>query len=112
MSLAIALLAPVVVVLMFLGFQAALWNHAKAEARVLARETALLAARRGMGSDQAARAGVAAAPTTLQHVSVAVSRSGGEVVVVVTGVAPGILQGTSTDVSVRVAVPAEGWVPL
>ena len=45
-SLTIVLLAPVMLVLMFAGFQAAMWNHTRTEARVVARETAVLVAAR------------------------------------------------------------------
>ena len=48
MSLAVVLLTPVTVVLMFLGFQAAMWNHAATEVRVVARQTAMMVARDGM----------------------------------------------------------------
>jgi hypothetical protein len=48
----------------------------------------------------------------LTGVSVTVQRGASDVVVVVRGSAPGILRGTSWDVVVQVAVPAEGWVPL
>ncbi len=44
-SLTIVLLAPLLLVLMFAGFQAAMWNHTRTEARVIALETAVLVAR-------------------------------------------------------------------
>ena len=53
-SLTIVLLAPLLVVLMFVGFQAAMWNHARTEARVIARETAVLVARDHLPPDAAA----------------------------------------------------------
>ena len=112
MSLSIVILTPVLVVLMFLGFQAALWNHARAEARAVARQTALLVARDGMPSGQAIGAGSAALSGTLQGATVSVGRSGDAVVVTVRGRAPGILRGTSTTIEISVAVAAEGWVPL
>ncbi len=100
------------VVLMFLGFQAALWNHARTELRVVARDTAIVVARDGMPAGQAAGVGRAALAGRVQDASVDVARVGDEVVVTVRGRLPGILRGTSSAVSVRVAVPAEGWVPL
>ncbi|MEI2704472.1 MAG: hypothetical protein V9E89_04235 [Ilumatobacteraceae bacterium] len=112
MSLAVVLLTPVTVVLMFLGFQAAMWNHAATEVRVVARQTAMMVARDGMPAGQAAGAGRAALSGTLTGVSVTVQRGASDVVVVVRGSAPGILRGTSWDVVVQVAVPAEGWAPL
>ncbi|MEO5899899.1 MAG: hypothetical protein ABIR68_07160, partial [Ilumatobacteraceae bacterium] len=37
-SLTIVLLAPIMTILMFAGLQAALWNHARTDARVVARD--------------------------------------------------------------------------
>ncbi|MGA7757964.1 MAG: TadE/TadG family type IV pilus assembly protein, partial [Ilumatobacteraceae bacterium] len=39
-SLSVALLTPMFVFLAFAAFQAAMWSHAKTEARVVARDTA------------------------------------------------------------------------
>jgi len=113
-SLTIVLLAPLLVVLMFAGFQAAMWNHTRTEARVIARETAVLVARDHLPRPQAE----VAASTSLArdsvltdaHVSVAATDS--TVVVTITGDAPGMLRGTSMPLRVTVAVPLEGWVPL
>lgn len=106
------LLTPVVVVLMFLAFQAAMWNHAATEVRVVARQTAMMVARDGMPAGQAAGTGQAALGGMLSDASVSVQRGASDVVVVIRGTAPGILKGTSWAIVVRVAVPAEGWVPL
>ena len=65
-SLTIVLLAPLLLVLMFAGFQAAMWNHTRTEARVIARETAVLVARDRLPAAQAA----AAASASLAHDSV------------------------------------------
>ena len=65
-SLAIVLLAPVLLVLMFAAFQAAMWNHTRTEARVVARETAVLVARDRLSTPQA----VAAASVSLANDSV------------------------------------------
>ncbi|MEP7203851.1 MAG: TadE/TadG family type IV pilus assembly protein [Ilumatobacteraceae bacterium] len=113
-SLTIVLLAPLLLVLMFAGFQAAMWNHTRTEARVIARETAVLVARDQLSSPQAA----AAATTSLTHdsvltsVNVLVDTTATLVVVTITGDAPGMLRGTSAPVRVTVAVSLEGWVPL
>jgi Flp pilus assembly protein TadG len=108
------LLAPVLVVLMFMGFQAAMWNHARTEARVVAREAAVLVARDGASASaaQQAAASTLANDGILADVSVTVTVSGELVSVTVRGNAPGILRGTSRPVSVVAAVPLEGWVGL
>jgi hypothetical protein len=113
-SLTIVLLAPVLLVLMFAGFQAAMWNHTRTEARVIARETAVLVARDGLSAPQAAAAAAAslAADSVLTGAKVAVDGAGATIVVTITGDAPGVLRGTSAPVRVTVALPREGWVPL
>ena len=50
-SLAVALLTPLLVILMFAAVQAALWGHARTEARATARRTAALVARSGVSVD-------------------------------------------------------------
>ena len=113
-SLTIVLLAPLLLVLMFAGFQAAMWNHTSTEARVVARETAVLVARDGLTASQAA----AAASATLSNDSiltganVSVDTTHTVVVVTITGNAPGVLRGTSSPVRVTAAVSLEGWVSL
>jgi hypothetical protein len=113
-SLTIVLLAPLLVVLMFAGFQAAMWNHTRTEARVIARETAVLVARDRLPATQAAAAASAslAHDSVLTRINVAVDTSETVVVVTITGDAPGVLRGTSAPVRVVVAVPLEGWVRL
>jgi hypothetical protein len=113
-SLTIVLLAPLLVVLMFAGFQAAMWNHTRTEARVIARETAVLVARDGLPASQAAAAASASLATdsVLTGAKVSVDAAGATIVVTIAGDAPGLLRGTSAPVSVTVALPREGWVPL
>lgn len=113
-SLTIVLLAPLLLVLMFAGFQAAMWNHARTEARVIARETAALVARDHLPAPQAVAAAVAslASDTVLAAVNVLVDTTATDVVVTITGSAPGMLRGTSASVRVTVALPLEGWVQL
>jgi hypothetical protein len=112
-SLAVALLTPLFVVLAFAAVQAALWSHAKTEARVIARDTAALVARSGVAASdaQASAAQVLAADTDLRDVAVLISESASVVTVTVTGEAPGILRGTSSVVSVTSAIPVEGITP-
>jgi hypothetical protein len=112
-SLTAALLTPVFVVLAFAAFQAALWGHARTEARVIARDTAALVARSGVLPSDARESAIAilAADTDLRELDVSVDNDGQLVIVTVSGAAPGIIRGTSTDVSVTAAVPLEGWSP-
>ena len=63
-SLTIVLLAPLLLILMFAGFQAAMWNHTRTEARVIARETAVLVARDHVPTPQAPAAALAVAGHT------------------------------------------------
>lgn len=113
-SLTIVLLAPLLLVLMFAGFQAAMWNHTRTEARVVARETAVLVARDRLPASQAAAAASAtlANDSLLTGANVSIDTTQTDVVVTITGNAPGVLRGTSASVRVTVAVPLEGWVPL
>lgn len=112
-SLTAVLLTPVFVVLAFAAFQAAMWGHARTEARVIARDTAALVARSGVPPADARESAIAvlAADTDLRRLDVAVANDGQLVVVTVSGSAPGIIRGTSADVSVTAAVPLEGWSP-
>lgn len=112
-SLSVALLAPLFVVLAFAAFQAALWGHAKTEARVVARDTAGLVARSGVaeGDARAAAAAILSSDTDLRGVSVSVTSASGVVTVTVTGDAPGIIRGTSSRLSVTVALPVEERTP-
>ena len=113
-SLTMVLLAPMLLVLMFAGFQAAMWNHARTEARVIARETAALVARDHLPAPQAVAAAVAslASDSELGAVNVAVDTTATIVTVTITGDAPGMLRGTSASVRVTVALSLEGWVAL
>ena len=113
-SLTIVLLAPLLLILMFAGFQAAMWNHTRTEARVIARETAVLVARDHLPAPEASAAASLSLATdsVLRNSAVSISRSATTVVVTISGDAPGVLRGTSAPVSVSVALPLEGWVSL
>lgn len=104
-SLTAALLAPLVVVLLFAAVQAALWSHARTEARIAAKNVASLVARHEIGIGDARE--TALANLDLDGATVAVERRGDVVVVTVRGRAPGILLGTSRDVTVVEALPVE-----
>lgn len=108
-SLAAALLAPVFIVLMFAAFQAAMWGHARTEARVAASSAAAQVARFGAGNG-AAEASIYSdlADSALADVQVSISPPGSDpVVVTVTARAQGIIIGTSRPISVTAAVPLE-----
>ena len=112
-SLTIVLLAPIMTMLMFVGLQAALWNHARADMRLVARDIAALVARDGMPVEQASVAARdALASSDLRDTRVWVRSADGTVTVSIRGEAPGILRGTSRAVEVSVRLPLEGWVPL
>jgi hypothetical protein len=112
-SLAVALLTPMFIVLAFAAFQAALWSHARTEARVVARDTAALVARSGVAAADARASATAIleADTDLHNVAVEVNSIDGVVTVTVTADAPGIIRGTSDSVAVTSAVPVEALTP-
>jgi hypothetical protein len=112
-SLAVALLTPMFVFLAFAAFQAAMWSHARTEARVVARDTAALVARSGVAPDdaQASATAILEADTNLRNVVVDVGTTGGVVTVTVTGDAPGIIRGTAKALSATSAVPIEELTP-
>jgi len=112
-SLSVALLTPMFVVLAFAAFQAAMWSHAKTEARVVARDTAALVARSAVpaGDAEASATLILEADTDLRNVAVRATAAAGLVTVTVTADAPGIIRGTSTGISVTSAVPIEEVTP-
>lgn len=112
-SLAVAALSPVFVALAFAAFQAALWSHARTEARAVARDTAALVARSGVGAAEAQAAAhtVLAADTSLSDIDVTIGQADGVVVVTIGANAPGIIRGTSRRLSVTAAVPVEELTP-
>jgi hypothetical protein len=107
--LSVALLTPVFVVLAFAAVQAALWSHARTEARVVARDAAALVARSGAAPADArgSAAAVLRSDTDLRDVHVRVDAGGDLVTVVVTGRAPGIITGTTAPVAVTEVIPRE-----
>lgn len=107
-SLAVALLTPIFVVLLFAAVQATLWTHARTEARVAARDAAVQVARfdTSPGDAQSSvRTRLAGSP--LSGVDVSISNGGDLVVVTITATAPGIIVGTGRPISVTEAVPVE-----
>lgn len=112
-TLAVALLTPAFVALAFAAWQAALWSHARTEARVVARDTAALIARSELSAAEAAGSArtVLAADTSMTNLDVIVGGGPGVIVVTITADAPGIIRGTSRPVSVTVAIPMEEVTP-
>lgn len=105
-------MAPVFAVLAFAAFQAALWSHARTEARVVARDTAGWVARSAVApGDAAGSARASLDGTNLRDLVVDVVIDPDLVVVTIDGRAPGIVRGTWTAVRVTAAVPTEAWRP-
>lgn len=112
-SLTAVVLTPVFVVIAFAAFQAAMWSHARTEARVMARDVAVLVAQRGDDADlveQSAEQNLDRS-TTISGADVTIVREARFVVVRVTGDAPGIIRGTSSTIDVTEALPIEGFRP-
>ena len=107
------LLTPVFVVVAFAGFQAAMWSHARAEARAAARDVAAQVARSGDSPALVESAWEAALlqNSAIRDPDVVIDDRGDIVVVTVTATAPGIVRGTSTEVVVTEALPIEGFRP-
>ena len=112
-SLTAVVLTPVFVVIAFAAFQAAMWSHARTEARVMAREVAVLVAQRSDDADLVERSAEhnLDTSTNLGDADVSVTRQQQFVVVRITGDAPGIIRGTSSGVDVTEALPIEGFRP-
>jgi len=101
-----------------MAFQAAMWSHARTEARAGARDAAVLIARFGADPDDVEQSVTDGLEATSALVGVEVSipslaeiRAAGFVEVTVSATANGILLGTSTDVSISEAVPFEEFRP-
>lgn len=107
-SLAVVLLTPVFLVLMFMAVQAALWSHAQTEVRVAAADAAAQVARFD-ASEDAAKASVRSrlAGNPLTDIDVGVAIGADLVVVTVSARSQGIIIGTSRPVSATAAVPIE-----
>ena len=112
-SLTTVVLTPVFLVIAFAAFQAAMWSHARTEARAMAREVAVLVAQRGGDAALVERSAERnlAAGMLLSDVDVTIARDQRLVVVRVVGRAPGIIRGTRAAVDVTEALPVEGFRP-
>lgn len=112
-TLTTVLLTPVFVALAFTAFQAAMFTHARTEARSVARDAAVLVARHGAAASavEASSEAVLRDADLLNDTDVDVRIEGSLVVVQVTGEAPGILRGTSADIDISESLPIEGFRP-
>lgn len=112
-TLTTVLLMPVFMALAFLGFQAALWTHARSEARAVARDVATLVARQGADADEVERTAeaVLADDDSFENGDVIVDVEGDLIVVTVVASVPGIVRWTAAEVSVTEALPLEGFRP-
>lgn len=112
-SLTTVLLTPVFVAVAFAAFQAAMWTHARTEARAVARDTAALIARNGVDIDVAESSAELAlrSGADILEPDVQITWRGSFVEVRVTGRAPGIVRGSTAPVDVTEALPIEGFRP-
>lgn len=115
-SLSIALTVPVFCVLATMAVQAALWGHARTEARVAAREAAVLVARRELGGAAAAGAlrrviADESGVDDLSSLTIDIVEGASTVSVRVSGRVPGLVHGLSAPIEVNESMPIEGWRP-
>ena len=112
-SLTVVLIAPVLMVISFAAVQAAMWSHARTEARLVARDTASLVARSGVHPTAAAASARAVldGDTDLDDVKVDIDVHPAFVAVTVSGRVPGIVRGTTNAVSATAAFPLERSSP-
>jgi Flp pilus assembly protein TadG len=112
-TLTTVVLTPVFLVIALMAFQAALWTHARTEARVIARDSAALVARShadAAATEQSALA-MLHVDSDLTGAAVDIAVNGDLVRARVTGRAPGMIPGTSAGVDVVEAVPREEFRP-
>jgi hypothetical protein len=112
-SLATVLLTPVFVVVAFMAFQAAMWSHARTEARALARNSAALVARNGADPGDVVRnaESLLGGDVNLVDADISIVNDGELVTARITARVPGLIRGTSADIDIVEAVPLEGFRP-
>jgi Flp pilus assembly protein TadG len=112
-SLTTVLLTPVFMCLAFTAFQAAMFTHARTEARSVARDAAVLVARQGESVEavEASAEAVLRDADLLSGTDVEIRVDGTLVVVRLTGNAPGIIRGTSAGIDITESLPIEGFRP-
>jgi|SRR5680860_575487 len=112
-SLTTVLLTPVFVGLAFTAFQAAMYTHARSEARSVARDAVVLVARHGEQPEhvEASAEGVLRDADLLSATDLDIRIDDGLVVVRLTGNAPGIIRGTAIGIDLTESLPIEGFRP-
>jgi Flp pilus assembly protein TadG len=112
-SLTTVMLTPVFIAIAFMAFQAAMWSHARTEARAIARDSAALVARNGVPIGDARTTAQRTLDTEIDLLDPVIEiTSDGELATArVTGRAPGLLRGTSAPVDISAVVPQEGFRP-
>jgi hypothetical protein len=107
------LLTPVFVVVAFMAFQAAMWSHARTEARALARNSAALVARNGADPSDVVRnaESVLGTDVNLVDADISIVNDGQLVTARIRARVPGLIRGTSADVDIVEVVPLEGFRP-
>ena len=112
-STELAVVMPVLIALILVSFQVALWWHAKQVADAAARE-ALDAAQVETATEAAGEAAARRflnVAGNIEAPQVAVTRSTDTVTVVVTGRAPRLLPGFAWEVTARAVGPVERFIP-
>ena len=108
-SLTTVLLTPVALVVVLMAFQAALWTHARTEARAIARDAAVLVARSGEPGEavRASALQLLNEQPSLTSSSIDIDEEDMLVVVTVQANAPGMFRFTQRQIVVSEAVPRE-----
>lgn len=108
-SLTTVLLTPVALVVALMAFQAALWTHARTEARAIARDAAVLVARSGEPGEavRASALQLLNEQPSLTSSSIDIDEEDMLVVVTVQTSAPGMFRFTQRQIVVTEAVPRE-----
>ncbi len=112
-SLTLVLLTPIFTVVAFMAFQAAMWTHARTEARAAARDAAVLVGRFGAEPADVRRSTSESLDdkSVLELREVTIVEASGTVRVTIAATAHGIITGTSSDFEVTEAVPVEEYRP-
>ena len=110
-SLTTVLLAPVAMMIALMAFQAALWTHARTEARAIARDAAVLVARSGETEEavEASALRLLDEQQSLTSSSIVIDEENMLVVVTVQADAPGMFRFTQRRIVVSEAVPREAF---
>ena len=107
------LLTPIFTVVAFMAFQAAMWTHARTEARAAARDAAVLVGRFGAEPDdvKASTEQSLSDKSVLELETVTIVEASGTVSVTIAATAHGIITGTESKFEVTEAVPVEDYRP-